>query len=193
MKTIEEIKKQMVLGHSRVKKHRQAPTAQAVIEFRQTLLTDVKAISESGSAELIVTMEQAIVQHDLEYYTNSATMKGSLNNALSELEIIRKKLAIVDDPEQYKATDENFILARNRSKGLPVDEARQSFKSHFARLVNLDKAPLDDLDKQIIEVRKSAIHRAQKQYIERQANTLGVELAGKKRGIPGYSPASSPA
>ena len=95
----------------------------------------------------------------------------------------RKKLAIVDDPEKYKATDENFILARNRSKGLPVDEARQSFKSHFARLVNLDKAPLDDLDKQIIEVRKSAIHRAQKQYIERQANTLGVAPAGKRRGI----------
>lgn len=95
----------------------------------------------------------------------------------------RKKLAIVDGPEKYKATDENFIPARNRSKGLPVDEARQSFKSHFARLVNLDKAPLDDLDKQIIKVRKSAIHRAQKQYIERQANTLGVELAGKQRGF----------
>ena len=173
----------MVLGTLSVKEHRQAPTAQAVTEFRQTLLTDVKQISTNGGAELIVTMEQAIVQHDLEYYTNSTTMKGSLNNALSELEIIRKKLAIVDDPEQYKATDENFILARSRSKGLPVDEARQAFKSHFARLVNLDKAPLDDLDKQIIEVRKSAIHSAQKQYIERQARTLGVELASKKRGL----------
>ena len=99
-----------------------------------------------------------------------------------EMTEFKKKLASVDDPEKYKATDENFILARNRSKGLPIDEARQSFKSHFSRLVNLDKAPLDDLDKQIIEVRKSAIHRAQKQYIERQAKTLGVELPGRKRG-----------
>ena len=173
----------MLLGALSVKEHREAPTARKVAEFKKTLLTALKEVSINGSAELIVTMEQAIVQHDLEYYTNSATMKGSLNNALSELEIIKKKLAIVDDPEKYKATDENFILARNRSKGLPVDEARQSFKSHFARLVNLDKAPLDDLDKQIIKVRKSAIQRAQKQYIERQANTLSVELAGKKRGL----------
>ena len=178
MKTIEEIKKQMMLGQSRVKKHGKAPTAQAVTEFRQTLLTDVKAISANGSAELIVAMEQAIVQHDFEYYTNSATMKGSLNNALSELEIIKKKLAIVDDPEKYKATDENFILARNRSKGLPLDEARQAFKSHYARLVNLDKAPLDDLQKKLIKARKSGFHRAQQQYVARQANTLGVELAG---------------
>ena len=183
MKIIEDIKTLMVSGAARNKKQRKTQAAQGVAEFKKTLLTALKEVSINGSAELIVTMEQAIVQHDLEYYTNSATMKGSLNNALSELEIIRKKLAIVDDPEKYKATDENFILARNRSKGLPVDEARQSFKSHFARLVNLDKAPLDDLDKQIIEVRKSAIHRAQKQYIERQANTLGVKLAGKKRGL----------
>ena len=42
MKTIEEIKKQMVLGATSVEEHREAPTAQAVTQFRQTLLTDVK-------------------------------------------------------------------------------------------------------------------------------------------------------
>ena len=36
----------MVLGATHVVKHREAPTAQAVTEFRQTLLTDVKAIIE---------------------------------------------------------------------------------------------------------------------------------------------------
>ena len=56
LKTIEEIKKQMMLGQSRVKGYRQAPTAQAVAEFRQALLTDVKQISTSGSAGLIVAM-----------------------------------------------------------------------------------------------------------------------------------------
>ena len=39
------------------------------------------------------------------------------------------------------------------------------------------------LQKKLIEARKSGFHRAQKQYIERQAKTLGVELAGKKRGL----------
>ena len=183
MKTIEDIISLMVVGAWSVKRHRQAPTAQAVTEFRQTLLTDVKAISASGSTELIVAMEKALVQHDLEYYANSKTMIGSLNTALSEFAMIERQLAKVDDPEKYKATDQSFGLAKNRSKGLPLDEARQAFKSHYARLVNLDKAPLDDLQKKLIKARQSGFHRAQQQYIEQQANTLGVELAGKKRGL----------
>ena len=170
----------MMLGLSRVKKHRQAPTAQAVAEFRQTLLTDVKAISESGGAELIVAMEKALAQHDLEYYANSKTMTGSLKTALSEFAMIERQLGKVDDPTQYKATDQSFGLAKNRSKGLPLDEARQAFKSHYARLVNLDKAPLDDLQKKLIQARKSAIHRARQQYIARQARTLGVEPAANQ-------------
>ena len=97
--------------------------------------------------------------------------------------MIERQLGKVDDPAKYKATDQSFGLAKNRSKGLPLDEARQAFKSHYARLVNLDKAPLDDLQKKLIEARKSGFHRAQQQYIERQANTLGVELAGRKRGF----------
>ena len=180
MKTVEEIKSRMGLGALAVLKHREAPTGQEVSEFRKTLLTDLKEISASGSAELIVAMEEAIVENDLKYYANSDAMRSSLETALNEFEIVKRQLDIVDDPERYKATDQSFSRPRNRSKGLPIDEARQIFKSHFTRLVNMDKSPLDDLEKQIIEVRKSAIHRAQKQYIERQAKTLGVELPGKK-------------
>ena len=180
MKTIEDIIDLLGLGVLSVIKHGEASTAKAVTQFRQTLLADVKAISTSGNAELIVAMEKALVQHDLEYYANSKTMIGSLNTALSEFAMIERQLGKVDDPAKYKATDQSFGLARNRSKGLPLDEARQAFKSHYARLVNLDKAPLDDLQKKLIEARKSGFHRAQQQYIERQARTLGVAPAGKQ-------------
>ena len=161
MKTIEDIISLMLLGALSIKEHRAAPTARKVAEFRQTLLTDVKAISESGSAELVVAMEKALVQHDLEYYANSKTMIGSLNTALSEFAMIERQLGKVDGPAKYKATDQSFGLAKNRSKGLPLDEARQAFKSHYARLVNLDKAPLDDLQKKLIEARQSGFYRAQ--------------------------------
>ena len=180
MKTIEDIISRMVAGAWSVKRHRQAPTAQAVTKFRQSLLADIKAIAATGDAELIVAMEAAIVENDLKYYANSKAMKTSLNTALSEFRIVRRQLAIVDDPEQYKATDQSFGRARNRSQGLPLDEARQIFKSHFTRLVNLDKSPLDDLQKKLIEARKSAIQRAQKLYIARQTRTLGVEPAANQ-------------
>ena len=185
MKTIEDIRNLLGLGVLSVKKHGKTPTAREVAKFRRTLLADVKAISASGSAELIVAMEKALVQHDLEYHANSKTMRGSLNTALSEFAMIERQLAKVDDPEKYKATDQSFGLARNRSKGLPLDEARQAFKSHYARLVNLDKAPLDDLQKELIEARKSGIYRARRLYIARQIKTLGGEPVGDKRGIGG--------
>ena len=97
MKAIEEIKSRMMLGAWTVFRHRQAPTAQAVTEFRQRLLADIKAIAATGSAELIMAMEAAIVENDLKYYANSKAMKTSLNTALSEFRIVRRQLAIVDD------------------------------------------------------------------------------------------------
>ena len=75
--------------------------------FLVAILTDIKAISESGSAELILAMEKALVQHDLEYYANNKTRIGSLNTALSEFAMIERQLGKVDDPEKYKATDQS--------------------------------------------------------------------------------------
>ena len=103
MKTIEDIIKLLGVGVLSVKKHGKASTAEEVAEFRQTLLTDVKAISANSSAELtclsrqVVAMEKALVQHDLEYYANSKTMIGSLNTALSEFAMIERQLGKVDD------------------------------------------------------------------------------------------------
>lgn len=59
-----------------------------------------------------------------------------------------------------------------------MDEARQSFRSHSARLGNLDKSRLDDTEKQIIDARRAALSAAESDYIKRQARTLGVEFAG---------------
>ena len=112
-------------------------------------------------------------------------MTGSLKTALSEFSVIEQKLGIVDDPEKYKQVDEDCSLPKNRSKGLPIDEARQVFRSHFTRLGNLDKSPSDDIQKQIIHARRTALGIAEKDYIARQAKTLGVDLAeSAKRAKP---------
>ena len=69
---------------------------------------------------------------------------------------------------------------KTAARACPLDEVRQAFKSHFTRLVNLDKSPLDDLQKKLIKARKSAIQRAQKLYIARQTSTLGVGLTANQ-------------
>ena len=58
--------------------------------------------------------------------------------------------------------------------GLPRDEARQFFKSHRTRLLNLDKGRLDKLDKQIIDARRANMRTAEKSYIALQQAALGI-------------------
>jgi hypothetical protein len=112
---------------------------------------------------------------DLERYANSKSMISSLNNALLELKAIQNLLAIVDDKRLYAHVDKAYSLPRNREKSLPKDEAHMAFKSHYARLNNLDRSRLNDEEKEIIDARKGNIWNAGKLYAQRQAHTLGIE------------------
>ena len=118
------------------------------------------------------------IKNDLDRYSNSKPMVDSLKAALNEFAVIERQLGMVDKAEQYKPVDAAYSLPKSRSKGLPMDEARQSFRSHSARLGNLDKSRLDDTEKQIIDARRAALSTAERYYIKRQARTLGVEFAG---------------
>ncbi|MDR1936010.1 MAG: hypothetical protein LBS49_10635 [Candidatus Accumulibacter sp.] len=143
---------------------------------RDDLLQQMKEVGRSGKLELMVAAEKTIVEGDLEHYANSEGMKSSLNAALSELNATEKLLAIVDDKSRYERVNEAYSLPKNREKGLPLDEARQAFKSHYARLNNLDKSRLADDEKAIIDARKSNLFQADKLYAQRQAKILGIEL-----------------
>jgi hypothetical protein len=166
------------------KEHTIAPSAKKMGRVRSDLLTNIRQIGESKDISLIVAAEKYIVSDELENHSNSKGMVSSLSAALTELTATEKLLAIVDDKQEYSRVDQSYILPRNREKGLPLDEARQAFKSHHARLNNLDRARLSGDEKKIIDARKSNIFQAGKLYAERQAKTLGVDPGQKQqRGI----------
>lgn len=156
-------------------------SAKKLAASRQRLLNHIKEVAKSGDLQDMISTEKEIITNDLERHSNSTIMEGSLKAAINEMSVIQKHLAIVDDPQKYKAVDEAHSLPKNRQRGLPLDEARQGFKSHFARLVNMDKSRLDDDEKKIIDARKSMISTAQKLYMARQANTLGVDIGQNKK------------
>ena len=54
-------------------------------------------------------------------------MADSLKAALNEFAALEQQLDMVDKPEQYKPVDAAYSLPKSRNKGLPMDEARQSF------------------------------------------------------------------
>jgi hypothetical protein len=150
---------------------------------RDDLLEQVRMIGKNSDLALMVATEKAIVNSDLEHYANSKGMVSSLNAAITELTGIERLLAIVDDEQEYRRVDQAHSFPKNREKGLPLDEARQAFKSHYARLNNLDRARLSDDEKAIIDARKSNLFQAGKLYAERQARTLGVAIEQKRQGV----------
>lgn len=157
-------------------------SAKKLAASRQRLLNHIKEVAKSGDLQDMISTEKEIITNDLERHSNSTIMEGSLKAAINEMSVIQKHLAIVDDPQKYKAVDEAHSLPKNRQRGLlPLDEARQGFKSHFVRLVNMDKSRLDDDEKKIIDARKSMISTVQKLYMARQANTLGVDIDQNKK------------
>ena len=160
-----------------VEERNKTSASQRLAGFRNQLLLFIKDTARGGNAERIVALEKTIIKNDLDRYSNSKPMADSLKAALNEFAVIERQLGMVDKPE-YKSVDAAYSLPKNRNKGLPMDEARQSFRSHSARLGNLDKSRLDDTEKQIIDARRAALSAAEQDYIKRQARTLGVEFAG---------------
>ena len=161
-----------------VDEHRKVPSAGALVDRRKALIAHVKEIAASGNAEAIIEMEKDFIQNDLECYARAddKEMTGSLNAALLGVAAIKQQLELVDDPQKYQAIDRGYALPKNRKQGLPLDEARQSFTSHRARLGNYVKYRLEETEKQFVRERSKALSIAEQDYIARQARTLGVEL-----------------
>ena len=76
--------------------------------------------------------------------------------------------------------DEDYGQPSSRKNGLPYDEARQNFRKHHARLINKDKSGETDIEKKILDIRKPLIFAGEKLYIQKQAETLGVDLGKDK-------------
>ena len=150
---------------------------------QRNLLKSLRELGKSGNLPLIIAVEKTIIEAERAYYANSRAMDASLKTALQELDVVQKHIGIVDDPVRYKAVDEVYSLPRSRKGGLPNDEVRQALRSHHARLNNMDKARLGDVEKQLIDARKSNIFQAGKLYRERQVRVLTAEtLAKSERG-----------
>jgi hypothetical protein len=173
---LSDLQKLLMVEGGLFKEHAISPSARKLNKARGDLLAHVREIGKSDYLSLMVAAERTIVADELKNHANSKGMVSSLTAALAELSAAGRLLSIIDDPDRYHAVDQAHSLHRNRDKkDLPLDEARQAFKSHCARLGNLDKSRLDDSEKEIIDARKANMSEAGKLYTERQAKTLAAK------------------
>lgn len=166
--------------HYAVQSLRGSRFARDLEKSQKDILRSLRELGKSGDLSEITAIERVMIEAERAYYANSKSMDSSLNAALNELDVIDKHIGIVDDPVRYRAVDEAYSLPRNRKAGLPNDEARQALRSHYTRLNNMDKVRLGDVEKQIIDARKSNLFQVEKLYKERQAKTLGL---GEKKTL----------
>jgi hypothetical protein len=147
----------LALEASEIKELAETSAASSLRENRGEFLLYLRDTGQSRDLSAIVAIEKVIVRGDLDRYANNKNMTFSLKNALPELEAIQNLLKIVDDKRLYAHVDKAYSLPRNQEKDLPKDEAYMAFKSHYARLNNLDKSRLNDKEKEIIDARKGNI------------------------------------
>lgn len=151
--------------------------AEELAAARQDILGHLKEVGKSGDIDLILATEKTLLVTDLTLYSNSPAMKGSLTAAMAELKAAEALLPKVADPTLYGSVNEAHSLPKNRVGGVPRDEARQFFRSHDSRLVNMDKSRLDNEEKAIVDERKRNIRIAEKAYVARQQKVLGITPA----------------
>lgn len=138
----------------------------------------------TGDLSCILRVEEIVLRNELERYANSRAMRTSLETSLAEHAVATRMLDRVRDPAAYREVDANFSLPRNRTGGVPRDEARQFFRSHAARLLNQDKSRLDESEKRVLDKRRLNMRHAEKLYAALQERALGIEAdRGQDRGM----------
>ena len=143
----------------------------------------VAEMGKTGDARSILQTELALLREERNYLSNSKVQEGSLDTAIEGLTITLNLLEKVRIPESYSTIDEAHGSRKRRSGGLPLDEAREFFKSHNSQLLYLDKAILSDEEKALIDIRRANIRKAGKMYIAMQQQTLGIAPPQQDRDL----------
>lgn len=126
-----------------------------------------------SSVAAILYMEHHILAKELEQARDPISV-ASLQKAIEQIQVARKMLPRIYDPDGYKGMVEE-LPPQEREGNLPRDTVRRFFLSHGARLHDRIKHGLDASDGKlaILKQRLENIKQARKLYIDAQRNVLG--------------------
>ena len=143
-----------------------------ILATRKTVIEVLQDLQRHDDIVESLTGERCIIEAELVDHGNSAIMIKSLNNAMDELDAALRMVERVRKPEEYRITNEDADLEKNRIGDLPNDQARQFFRAQFARLKNIDKSRLSDSEKEVLKARRDNLRVAELHYIGLQEKAL---------------------
>ncbi len=141
----------------------------------------IVALIRKGDLDGILTAEKFHLQTERTILANVAEMKSSLDSAIMQIEAAIAVAKIACDSERYKILADGYTTPKNTIGGVPRDEARQFFKAHAMRSKNRQTAPAGIDEREIQNLRNSALKAAENFYVSRQKKALGITY-GRDRG-----------
>jgi hypothetical protein len=119
--------------------------------------------------------ERLMLTHSLNFDANSPEEKNSLQAAIDQLDESRRSFAaLTTAQEAYKKMADTYS-SKKKEAGLPLDAARDFFKSHSTRLSNILSGKTSHFEKILVRQRKDNLQAMRVGYIEIQLETLGIE------------------
>ncbi len=170
---------QLEVGEA-VERLRELGDAQRLAVLEEDLVAAVVAVREGGDVAAILQAERALLRDEYDRFANTATMKGSLEAALEELDAALATVGVVGDADAYRVrVDETHRVRKHRIGDVPKDDARMFFRGHLSRLSNLTKARGTDEEKAVLVARGANMRVAEKIYASLQREALGIGDRGR--------------
>ena len=178
---IDEVYDRQVTVGEAVDRIRESEEAQRLAVLEKDLATAIVAVQKDGDVAAILQAERVLLRDEYDRFTNTATMRGSLEAALEEIEAALATVAVVGDPDAYRErVDETHRVRKHRIGDVPKDDARMFFRGHRSRLSNLTKARGTDEEKAVLVARGASMRVAESIYAGLQREALGVADQGRK-------------
>ena len=149
--------------------------ARKVRTSRSLLLALLHEVGQQN-IDTILAVEQIFLTMEREYLPEAPIRISSLDKAIEELDATLDMLSIVRIKDEYQIADRCFSLKKNRKyKNLPYDQAQQFFESQKTRVSNIERASLDEGDRELLAAREANLEQARQQYTTLQQQALGID------------------
>ena len=130
--------------------------------------------AKEGNIASMLDDERLLLTHSLKFDANSTEEKNSLQSAIAQLDESRRCFnALTANPAAYKEMLDAFS-SKKKEAGLPLDAAREFFKSHATRLSNILSGKSSHFEKVLVRQRKVNLQIVKDAYVELQRKALGI-------------------
>ncbi|MDR1922306.1 MAG: hypothetical protein LBS31_11280 [Candidatus Adiutrix sp.] len=150
---------------------------------RHTLIF-LRRVAQTRDIHVLLDVERLALEHTLKYDTNSPEEKQSVTVALDQLDTCRKCFdSLMNNPAGYRENVDPTYSSKAREAGLPLDAAKEFFKSHATRLTNNLVSKASHVEKLLLRQRKENVAVMRECYAELQQKALGIASPKKSKGL----------